>query len=410
MTERRPGVLPLVDVPLVGGPVVVRGALTVEADPQGLLPRRLPAWARAQMPDDVVRLSELQPAGVRLAFRTSARRLELDVRAARVTGAGRPVPPGGCYDVVADGVVVAQPVVAAHGVAEVDFVARTVTWRPAPVATVAVELPGSPAPDGVADVQIWLPYGEITHLVGLRADRPVLAPSVGGRGAGTPPRWVHHGSSISHGAAAASPTGTWPVAAARALGLDLLNLSLAGQAVLDPFTARTIAAQPADLVSLKLGVNVVNTDCFRKRAFGPAVHGFLDAIREHQPHVPLVLVSPLLCPMLEDTPGPTSTDPASPPDAPRFRASGDPADVVSGRLTLRVIREVLAEVAAVRGDPALAYVDGRALYGEEDWARMPHPDALHPSPAAHAAIAARFAVLVAPLVAPLVPPPTVAPR
>ena len=33
-----------------------------------------------------------------------------------------------------------------------------------------------------------------------------------------------------------------------------------------------------DLISLKLGINLVNTDLMRLRAFGPAVHGFLDKV------------------------------------------------------------------------------------------------------------------------------------
>ena len=40
---------------------------------------------------------------------------------------------------------------------------------------------------------------------------------------------------------------------------------------------------PADLISVKLGINLVNTDLMRLRAFGPAVHGFLDTIRDGHP-------------------------------------------------------------------------------------------------------------------------------
>lgn len=37
---------------------------------------------------------------------------------------------------------------------------------------------------------------------------------------------------------------------------------------------------PADLISFKMGINVVNTDAMRLRAFTPALHGFLTIIRE----------------------------------------------------------------------------------------------------------------------------------
>ena len=61
---------------------------------------------------------------------------------------------------------------------------------------------------------------------------------------------------------------------------------------------------PADLISVKIGINLVNPDLMRLRAFGPAVHGFLDTIRDGHPTTPLLVVSPMLCPIHEDTPGP----------------------------------------------------------------------------------------------------------
>ena len=106
------------------------------------------------------------------------------------------------------------------------------------------------------------------------------------------PRWVHHGSSISHGSVATYPTEPWPVVAARLAGLDLVNLGFGGSALLDPFVARTIRDTPADRISLKLGINLVNLDLMRLRAFGPAVHGFLDTIRDGHPHTPLLVISP----------------------------------------------------------------------------------------------------------------------
>ena len=73
----------------------------------------------------------------------------------------------------------------------------------------------------------------------------------------------------------------------------------------------------------------------RLRAFGPAVHGFLDTIRDGHPDVPLLVVSPILCPIHEDTPGPGAFDPdALAEGAIRFRATGDPAERAAGKLTL----------------------------------------------------------------------------
>jgi hypothetical protein len=242
--------------------------------------------------------------------------------------------------------------------------------------------------DHEKDVEVWLPWNERTELVALHADAPVAPAAPGSR------RWLHHGSSISHGSDTASPTGTWPAVAASLAGVDLLNLGFGGSALLDPFVARAIRDLPADLISLKLGINVVNHDAMRLRAFTPAVHGFLDTIREGRPTTPLLLVSPICCPIHDETPGPTEMDLAAFGEGRLgFRAGGDPAEVAAGRLTLSVIRRELADVVAQRDDPNLAYLDGLELYGAADATELPLPDDLHPGPEAHRRIGERFAAL-----------------
>ncbi|MCI4066052.1 hypothetical protein MRQ36_27290 [Micromonospora sp. R77] len=49
---------------------LLRGALDVEHTARGVLPHRLPGWARAQYTDGQLAMVGAQPAGVRLAFRT----------------------------------------------------------------------------------------------------------------------------------------------------------------------------------------------------------------------------------------------------------------------------------------------------------------------------------------------------
>jgi hypothetical protein len=208
--------------------------------------------------------------------------------------------------------------------------------------------------------------------------------------------WLHHGSSISQGSNAASPSSTWPALAAALGGVELINLGLSGSALIDPFTARTLRDTPADLISVKLGINVVNADLMRLRAFGPAVHGFLDTIREGHPSTPLLVVSPIYCPIHEDTPGPGAFDMAAlRAGQVRFLATGDPAERAAGKLTLGVIREELARIVKqlAADDPNLHYLDGRELYGEADFAELPLPDALHPDAATHRRIGERFGAL-----------------
>jgi hypothetical protein len=246
-------------------------------------------------------------------------------------------------------------------------------------------------PDRDKTVEIWLPHNELTELVGLRADAPVGPAPTTRR-----PVWLHHGSSISHGSNATTPAGTWPAVAAATAGVELVNLGFGGGMLLDPLTARTVRDAPADLISVKIGINVVNTDAMRLRAFVPAVHGFLDTIRDGHPDTPLLVVSPILCPIHEHTPGPGAVDPASlGTGTVRFLATGDPADVPAGRLTLEVIRSELARVVQQRRatDPRIAYLDGRELYGPGDEAAHPLPDALHPDAATHQVMGERFARL-----------------
>jgi hypothetical protein len=364
---------------------MLRGALDLEPTEHGLLPHRLPRWARRQIPDDQLVMAEAQPAGVRLVFRTTATVIELDVLPTKIAYVGAPARPDGIYDLVVDGELVGRGSAPTGNVRLVDMMtgsAEVQQGEPSTVAFVGLA-------EGAKDVQIWLPHNEVTELVALRTDAPVEALPDTGRKV-----WLHHGSSISHGSDAESPSTTWPAVAARAGGVELVNLGFGGSAMLDPFTARTMRDVPADLISVKLGINLVNGDVMRVRGFGPAVHGFLDTIREGHPTTPLLVISPILCPIHEDTPGPTMPDFSELSEGRlSYVATGDPADPT--RLTLSSIRNELARIVEKRSvdDPHLHYLDGRALYGEADFAELPLPDRLHPDAVTHRRMGERFAEL-----------------
>jgi GDSL-like Lipase/Acylhydrolase family len=236
-------------------------------------------------------------------------------------------------------------------------------------------------------IELWLPHNESLELTAIRSDAPLIRVQQSSR------RWVHHGSSVSHGSNATKPKQTWTANAVRRGGVDLRNQGFGGGALVDPFIARVIRNAPAGLVSVKLGINVVNGDCMRLRAFVPVVHGFLDTIRDAHPSIPLFLISPILCEIHEDTPGLCATDPDTiRSDQVRFTATGDPYDVRTGRLTLRQIRSALASLVDRRANCTnLHYLDGPQLYGELDASSHPLPDGLHPDTSTHAIIAERFA-------------------
>lgn len=374
------------NIPLA--PALLRGALELEQTARGLLPHRLPARARAQCSDPQLAMAESQPSGVRLVFHTRATRIELDVLPTRYGYIGAPPRPAGLYDLLVDGKLAHQASATGGDTVAIDMATGTATHQPGPPGT--LRFTGLPGRD--KRIEIWLPHNERTELVALRADAPVDAPDP----AVAPKVWLHHGSSISHGSNAQSPTSIWPALAASFGGVDLINLGFGGSALLDPFTARAMRDTPADLISLKIGINLVNTDVMRLRAFTPAVHGFLDMLREGHPHTPLLVVSPLYCPIHEDTPGPGAFDPAAlAVGKVSFRATGDPRESKAGKLTLTVIRAELQRIVQQRAvdDPKLRYLDGLDLYGPEDHAELPLPDALHPDGPAHRRIGERFARL-----------------
>ena len=228
-----------------------------------------------------------------------------------------------------------------------------------------------------------MPHAAAVHVIELRADGRVGPPELTAR------KWVHYGSSISHCLEATHPTGVWPAVAARLAGVDLQSFAFAGQCQLDPFVARMIAAQPADLISLKLGINIVNGDTMRERTFVPAVHGFLDTIREHHPHTPVVVVTPIICPAAEDHPGPTVLD-----DTGRFTGVERAPELAVGALTLRRIRALEAEIVAARwtaGDEQLHLMHGHDLFGPDDLDDL--PDGLHPNAAGYRRMGGRFHTL-----------------
>jgi hypothetical protein len=389
-------------------PGLLRGALDLERTANGVLPHRLPARARAQCTDPQLAMAESQPSGVRLVFRTRATAVELDTLPTKRVYKGAPPLPDGVYELLVDGRPHGRGSVTGGATLTIDMSSGTAEKRDGPPGTVRF----TGLPRRMKNVEIWLPHDETTELVALRTDAPVTpvddgpvdgdsadgdsvndGPVDGGRARKV---WLHHGSSISHGSAAAKPTGTWPAIAASLGGVELINMGFGGGALLDAFTARAMRDVPADLISVKIGINLVNADAMRLRAFTPAVHGFLDTVREGHPDTPLLVISAVHCPLHEDTPGPTAPDFDSLSSGRlRFRATGDPAERAYGKLTLGVIRDELARIVAERAeaDPRLHHLDGRELYGEADHLERPLPDGLHPDAATHRLMGERFTKL-----------------
>ncbi|WP_417216678.1 SGNH/GDSL hydrolase family protein [Arthrobacter sp.] len=370
----------MIDTPFT--PDIVRGAAELEQTPRGVRIHRLPSWARRQFPDPQLLDREAQPSGVRVAVRTTATRIELVTHPSHTSFRGTERPRGR-IDVFVDGELRLEDELTGGDATVIDPANGSVQQISGPAQSTVVD--GLPATSKT--VEFFLPHNEGLELVGLSSDAP-LHPVESAK-----PRWVHHGSSISQGSNAASPSAIWPALAARRGGVELRNLGFGGSCFIDPFVARVIRDEPAECISLKFGINTVNLDAMRVRTLVPAIHGFLDTIRDGHPTTPLLVISPIFCGIHEDTAGPGGIDPASVgTDQMKFTATGTPGDEALGRLTLQVIRREMRSLMERRSEDAqLFFLDGLELYGEADAAAAPLPDNLHPDTATHRLIGERFA-------------------
>lgn len=349
------------------------GALDLEQGAHGVRPRRLPRWTRRQISDPVFDFVVGMGSGLRVATRTRSDALELELL---ITGIdpGVPVTQPAIIDLVVDGEVRASRAVSRDDQSLING-AGQLTQERGPVRVLFDGL-GS----AEKNVELWLPHTTAMELVAIRSHEP-LHPPLDDR-----PVWVHHGSSISQCGEADAPTHTWPAIAAHRAGVHLHSLGFSGNAVGDPFVARTIRDLPADRISLELGINVVNGDLMRRRMFESVVHGFLDTVREGHPDVPILLIGPIPCPAHEHTPGPTVMDPATG----MCTSGGDPRELERGGVSLDTVREALASVLAARQDDAqLHYLDGHLLLPV--WEVGDLDDGLHPNAAAYVRMGERFA-------------------
>jgi hypothetical protein len=374
--------LPLVLLPLDGS-VEVRGAFDLDRTPHGVLPRRLPAWTRPQLPDLFVETMVTMTAGVRLVFATDSDSVELvsHPRTINMTaGASNEVGRPPVFQMLVNGEL--RPDVVAHGGTYVD-IDRTkgddgISFRIGGTVVSRWEGLGG----GYKEIEIWLPTASSVELIDVRIDDGSMAKAVPSRRR----RWVHYGSSISHCMDVDRPFDAWPPMVARQLGLELVDFGLAGQCQLDPFMARVIRDTPADVISLKVGINLVNHASMTERTFVPAVHGFIDTIREQHPETPLLVVSPITCPMVETHAGPTV------PGVDGFEVITTDPRARPVPLTLVGIRNLLAGVVETRrkiGDDRLHYLDGSRLFGPPDVGLL--YDGLHPDPSGYALLGTRFA-------------------
>ena len=337
--------------------VPVAGAVDREVAPTGIVLRRSPLALRHELDPTLERLVTM-PAGMRLELLTDAHTLELDVMCTVLVVANIQTM-AAVFDLVVDGELRSSVTASEATQLVIDPATRAMTAVPGEPATIRFDdLPGIAG----TRVEVWLPHRSVVELRAVRVDEGASVTPLPRRR-----RWVHHGSSISHCLEVDHPTDAWPSITARRADVDLVNLGVAGSCHLDQHVARTIRDLAVDLVSVKAGINIVEASTMKERAFVPALHGFLDTVRDGHPDVPIVVSSPIISPRFEDA--------ESSPDT----------------LTMRRVRELVPEIVAARmaaGDAQLHFVDGLALFGADDVSDL--PDGLHPNRAGYARIGERF--------------------
>ena len=319
-------------------PEYVQGAVSFERGPGYVKPWRIIFEQRDLFyPEDGLQASAESASGVRLRFETDADGVALQVGPAEED---RP------FDLVRGADLLAA------------------VWLPAGEDTVEFRgLGGRPAV-----YELWLPQAAAVRLRALRVpDGATIRPTRDAR-----PRWVAYGSSITQCGGAHSPARTWPAIVARTLGLDLVCLGYGGNCDLDPIVAAMIRDMPADVITLKLGINIQAHCSYSTRTYQPAVIGFVQTIREKHPLTPIGVVTAII----------------SPPREEQKNAVG---------LSLSDCRWHTAE--AVRrlracGDKHLHLFSGLDLLGRDDLAHL--PDDVHPNADGYEMIGRRAADTVLP--------------
>ena len=359
--------------------IEIRGALDHDLDSAGrCTPVRLPRWTRDQMSDiGILRMAQVG-SGVRLRFRSSATRVEMKVLMTRIYVVGlHGEPQPSQFELRINGQF--HQIQGINGGNFIQIVLNSPNVGAEEVNEGAVDsLVFSGLPDGEKDIEIWLPASASSAIESICADAEILPPAPVDK-----KKWIHYGSSISQGGEV--PSHIWAVGASHLLNLDLYNLGLAGQCFLDGFVARTIAQLPADFITLKLGINVVNADAMRERVFVPALHNFLDIVQQGHPLTPIKIISPIWCPFHEDVTGPTLLREAG------LTSEARAIETSTGALYLKRIRVILQEAISIRKDVNLTYLDGLKLFNEADVADL--PDRLHPTDAGYKRMGERFAKL-----------------
>ena len=327
------------NIPLMDGAAFFEGSVSLETMDGGVHPFRLRSEERPLLNEELTGRADIA-SGVRVVVITDSEVAELDMT---VTGSEEEAR----VDAVIEGRIV-----------------NSCGFMPTG-ARQTVRFDGLPS--GQKRLELWLPLFGCTTVLALRLAGGASAERYDDRR----PKWITYGSSITMCRTAHSPARTWPAIVARRHDLNLTSLGFGGQCHFDPLVARTIRDMPADCISLKLGINTHGEASFTPRTWGPAVLGFILAVRDGHPDTPLLVCSPIFCRHGESTPNRTDMTLAQ----------------------MRVILEDLVARLRDRGDIHIHYLNGLSLFDLPDADQGLMPDDLHPNGDGYELMGRRFAEL-----------------
>ena len=186
-------------------------------------------------------------------------------------------------------------------------------------------------------------------------------------------KWLTYGSSITKCRGAHSPARTWPAIAARHIGLNLTSLGFGGQCHIDPMVGRVMRDLAADVITLKLGINIFGSSSLNSRTYEAAAIGFIETLREKHRDTPIGVVTSIY---------------------------SDRSETNDVGLTLDQYREMTRDVVRrliSAGDSHLHLFEGMDLLGEADAKAGMMADGVHPNGDGYEVIGTRFAENVLPV-------------
>ncbi len=285
----------------------------------------------ARLPADTWQCAQI-PAGVRLELVGDASAVEIDYATATDDLGYRGAGAGTTFALWSDGAPVDE--------------------QGASLGPGSVRLALGPTPG--AHTVVYLPEGMRPEILALRPVGGAIEP------AGARPRWAAYGDSILEGWVASAPALAWGAVAARAHGLDLLNMGFAGSARGEIPCAEALAGLDADVISITHGTNCWTRIAHSAGMFAEGTAAFLEIVRQGHPRTPVVVASPVLRPDAEATPN---------------RLGATLAD-------LRRAMEDVVEARVAAGDDRLALVRGGDVLGPAELG-----DGIHPNDIGHARLA-----------------------